>query len=212
MWVHINLNEYTNKKKRPKKKKKKKKNKKKKKKKKKKNVNCRRTAPRFVGQSINRMPSASEPRLPHGRRSARRWLDASCRHPRLQGEGRQGGPQPTPSERVQHMTARPPTRRFARRGSYCGAWARSRARPCRAWPMKGGVRCRLHGGFGISGPKTVEGKARISAGVSAAWARWREECSLPADWRNRDNQVCKRKRESARDYIAKHGRTEGGAS
>lgn len=107
------------------------------------------------------------------------------------------------------MTPGPGTRRFARRGRYCGAWARSRARPCHAYPMKGGVRCRLHGGFGISGPKTAEGKARIAEAQRKAWARTREQLGLPPEWRSTANQVSRQKRErlglTAAAYIAKHG-------
>jgi hypothetical protein len=64
---------------------------------------------------------------------------------------------------------------------YCGAWARSRGRRCRQAPVDGTTVCRMHGAGG--GPKTDEGKARISAVVAASWARWRAERGLPEDWR-----------------------------
>jgi hypothetical protein len=72
--------------------------------------------------------------------------------------------------------------------------------------MKGGKRCIMHGGFGISGPKTDEGKARISQVVAASWARWRAERGLPADWRYSDSRG-KGGRETAADWLRKH-RTE----
>ena len=43
----------------------------------------------------------------------------------------------------------------------CGAKTRS-GEPCSKFPIKGKRRCRLHGGLS-SGPKTAEGRARISA-------------------------------------------------
>jgi hypothetical protein len=43
----------------------------------------------------------------------------------------------------------------------CGAKTRS-GNPCKKWGMKPSGRCRLHGGKS-TGPKTEEGKARISA-------------------------------------------------
>jgi hypothetical protein len=49
-------------------------------------------------------------------------------------------------------------------------------RPCTATAMKtkrGAWRCPLHGGLS-TGPKTAEGKARISAAARARWAAYRE--------------------------------------
>lgn len=51
--------------------------------------------------------------------------------------------------------------------SRCGAWARSRGRPCEApcWRRPDGTlskRCRMHGGMS-TGPKTPEGKAKALA-------------------------------------------------
>ena len=43
----------------------------------------------------------------------------------------------------------------------CSAKTRS-GNPCQKPPMKGKNRCRLHGGLS-TGPRTVEGKARIAA-------------------------------------------------
>jgi hypothetical protein len=65
-------------------------------------------------------------------------------------------------------------------------------------------RCYVHGGAS-TGPKSAEGKARIGAAVAASWAAWRASMGLPPDWRSRDNQVCRQKRESAAKYLAKHG-------
>lgn len=45
--------------------------------------------------------------------------------------------------------------------SRCGAHARTTGRPCKAPAMKNG-RCKLHGGRS-TGPRTIEGKARIGA-------------------------------------------------
>ncbi|SEE27796.1 hypothetical protein SAMN05444161_5309 [Rhizobiales bacterium GAS191] len=41
-----------------------------------------------------------------------------------------------------------------------------RAVPCYNWPVKGGKRCKLHGGAS-TGPKTPEGKARAAASIAA---------------------------------------------
>jgi hypothetical protein len=70
--------------------------------------------------------------------------------------------------------------------------------------MKGGVRCRLHGGFGISGPKTVEGRARIAEAQRAAWKRWREQVGVPEGWRYGSTWLSRRRRETAADWLAKH--------
>ena len=90
------------------------------------------------------------------------------------------------------------------KGSLCGAWAASRKHACRL-PAGPSGRCRLHGGRS-TGPRTVEGKARVGAAVAASWAAWRASMGLPSGWRSRDNQVCRQKRESAAAYLAKHGR------
>ena len=43
---------------------------------------------------------------------------------------------------------------------FCGAFARSTGLPCRCKALQNG-RCRLHGGLS-SGPKTVDGKAKVA--------------------------------------------------
>jgi hypothetical protein len=110
------------------------------------------------------------------------------------------------------MMAGPRTSRKLRRGSRCGAWARSRLHVCRGWAMVNG-RCRHHGGKS-TGPRTPEGKRRVGEASAREWAKHRAALGLPPWWRSRDNQVCRQKRESAADYIAKHGpwQPDGGAS
>jgi hypothetical protein len=57
----------------------------------------------------------------------------------------------------------------------CGAWARSRKRPCQAQALHNGTgRCRVHGGCS-SGCKTEDGRRRISEAQKRRWASWREE-------------------------------------
>jgi hypothetical protein len=53
----------------------------------------------------------------------------------------------------------------------CGAHARSTGKPCRAPAMKNG-RCRRHGGMS-TGPRTPEGRARISEVQRARHAKSR---------------------------------------
>ena len=48
----------------------------------------------------------------------------------------------------------------------CGAWARSRRRPCEAPGRGAGDRCARHGGRS-TGPKTAAGKARSLAALRA---------------------------------------------
>ena len=45
--------------------------------------------------------------------------------------------------------------------AFCGAYARSTGRPCRATALANG-RCRNHGGLS-TGPRSVEGRKKISA-------------------------------------------------
>jgi hypothetical protein len=63
------------------------------------------------------------------------------------------------------------------RDGRCEAHARSTGRPCQAPAMENG-RCKLHGGLS-TGPRTPEGRERISIAVAKAnrerWERWREE-------------------------------------
>ena len=60
----------------------------------------------------------------------------------------------------------------------CGAWARSRGRLCQAQGIGQGGRCRFHGG-GSTGPRTVEGRARIAEAQRARWARYRLDKEKP---------------------------------
>jgi hypothetical protein len=55
----------------------------------------------------------------------------------------------------------------------CGAKNR-RGEPCRLTIVPGKRRCRFHGGLS-TGPKTVEGKARVAAAQRRRWARQRGE-------------------------------------
>lgn len=55
----------------------------------------------------------------------------------------------------------------------CGARTR-RGTACQCQGAGAGGRCRWHGGLS-TGPRTPEGKARVSAAVRARWARWRKE-------------------------------------
>jgi hypothetical protein len=55
----------------------------------------------------------------------------------------------------------------------CGAKNR-RGEPCRVTIVPGKRRCRFHGGLS-TGPKTIEGKARIAAAQRRRWARRRGE-------------------------------------
>lgn len=101
---------------------------------------------------------------------------------------------------------------------YCGAWSRTRGRPCKGFPVGPSGRCRVHSGLGNSGPRTEAGKARVSAGVKAAHAEWRRLYGLPPEWRSTANQVCRQKRErlglTAAAHVEHHGRwqPEGEAS
>jgi hypothetical protein len=62
----------------------------------------------------------------------------------------------------------------------CGAYAHTTGNPCRAPAMENG-RCKLHGGLS-TGPKTPEGRRRISVAVTKSnrerWKRWRAERGL----------------------------------
>lgn len=51
--------------------------------------------------------------------------------------------------------------------------ARTRAgTPCRNYPTPGRSRCRLHGGRS-TGPRTIEGRVRISLAQRRRWSLWR---------------------------------------
>jgi hypothetical protein len=57
----------------------------------------------------------------------------------------------------------------------CGAWAKSRGRPCLAQAIPNGTgRCRNHGGLS-TGCKSELGRSRISEAQKVRWAKWREE-------------------------------------
>ena len=66
----------------------------------------------------------------------------------------------------------------------CGAWARSKGRPCIRKARENG-RCPNHGSES-TGPRTPEGKARWLKAVKASWKRWRLENGMPElSWRER---------------------------
>lgn len=52
----------------------------------------------------------------------------------------------------------------------CGAYARSTGKPCQAPGVPGKKRCKLHGGLS-TGPRTAEGKRRISEAQKRRWDR-----------------------------------------
>jgi hypothetical protein len=52
----------------------------------------------------------------------------------------------------------------------CGAYARSTGQPCQAPRVSGKRRCKLHGGFS-TGPRTAEGKRRISEAQKRRWQK-----------------------------------------
>jgi hypothetical protein len=60
-----------------------------------------------------------------------------------------------------------------RRQFLCEAHARTTGRPCRAHALQNG-RCKLHGGMS-TGPRTLEGRARIAAAQRKRWAKRRAE-------------------------------------
>jgi hypothetical protein len=95
-------------------------------------------------------------------------------------------------------------RRSVRAEFYCGALTRKKRR-CRVYKLRGRKRCKFHAGLS-TGPRTDEGKARVAEAQRKAWASLRASLGLPPWWRSTANQVSKGKRESAADYIAKHGR------
>jgi hypothetical protein len=70
----------------------------------------------------------------------------------------------------------------------CGAWAKSRKRPCQRKARENG-RCPNHGAFS-TGPTTPEGKARWLKAVKASWKRWRLENAMPElSWRERQAEA-----------------------
>ena len=63
----------------------------------------------------------------------------------------------------------------------CGARTRS-GTPCQNWPVRGRRRCRLHGGMS-TGPKTLEGRARVSAANYRHGRRTKEAEENRRRWR-----------------------------
>lgn len=88
-------------------------------------------------------------------------------------------------------------------GSYCGAWAATRKRECRRWPVPGKARCPLHGGLS-RGPTSPEGRKRISEMRKAEWRAWRVSVGLPESFRYSDSRG-KGGRVTAADWIARNG-------
>src|SRR5450755_4212623 len=87
------------------------------------------------------------------------------------------------ANQVQHLTngiaSRESSRGRGRGVGYysserCGAWARTRGRPCQARGLGQGGRCRFHGGES-TGPRTAEGRQRVADAQRARWARYRLE-------------------------------------
>jgi hypothetical protein len=63
-------------------------------------------------------------------------------------------------------------------------------------------RCYVHGGAS-TGPKTLEGRKRISDMRKAEWAKWREQMGLDPSWRYGKTWLSRRKRETAADRLAR---------
>lgn len=68
--------------------------------------------------------------------------------------------------------------RRARLRVTCGAKTTRKRTPCRNKSEPGRKRCKFHGGRS-TGPRTLEGKARIAEAQRARWARWRAARGLP---------------------------------
>ncbi|MBL9062750.1 helix-turn-helix transcriptional regulator [Tabrizicola sp.] len=64
--------------------------------------------------------------------------------------------------------------RAARRRVRCDAKTTRKGTPCRNMSEPGRRRCKHHGGRS-TGPRTLEGKARIAEAQKARWARWRSD-------------------------------------
>lgn len=64
--------------------------------------------------------------------------------------------------------------RAAKRRVQCGAKTR-KGHPCRLKSEAGKTRCKFHGGLS-TGPRTVEGRARIAAAQRERWRKWRLGC------------------------------------
>lgn len=63
--------------------------------------------------------------------------------------------------------------RRARLRVTCGAKTTRKGTPCRNKSEPGRKRCKFHGGRS-TGPRTVEGRARIAEAQRKRWARWRD--------------------------------------
>jgi hypothetical protein len=70
--------------------------------------------------------------------------------------------------------------------------------------VRGKTRCRLHGG--ADQELSPEGRKAISEASKREWAKWREQIGLDPDWRYGSTWLSRRKRETAADWLAKHGR------
>lgn len=92
---------------------------------------------------------------------------------------------------------------FRREGSYCGAWAATRKRACRRWPVPGKTRCPLHGGLS-RGPATPSGRKAISEMRKAEWAAWRASMGLDPEWRYVQSRR-RGGRQTAAQWLAEHG-------
>jgi hypothetical protein len=67
-----------------------------------------------------------------------------------------------------------------RRKTICGARRKYDGQPCQCKALTNG-RCKLHGGMS-TGPKTAEGRARISAAVKARWLRSERKEETFLEW------------------------------
>lgn len=61
----------------------------------------------------------------------------------------------------------------------CGAWTRQ-GTPCKRKAIPGSNRCRNHGGLS-TGPKTTEGRKRISEAQKVRWTKHRQEQQTQRD-------------------------------
>jgi hypothetical protein len=64
-------------------------------------------------------------------------------------------------------------------------------------------RCRHHGGKS-TGPRTVEGRAKVGEASKREWAAWRAARNLPPEWRWIDSRR-KGGRLTAAEWLAEHG-------
>jgi hypothetical protein len=52
---------------------------------------------------------------------------------------------------------------------------------------------------------TAEGKARVGEASAREWRKWRQQVGLDPDWRYGSTWLSRRQRETAADWVAKHG-------